>query len=1333
MSQSLSKILSLFLSFCLIFEHIAFAQSIDLSHYFANSGKPIFQGDKFRPLHLRYLGYDNLSQDFKILLDKGDTKKEDLENKTYIEENTQTLLKYFFIGLVLPNEKFWVNLRPDSPDNILDSDLEKTDIGRIFLEADLQLKKDTASFTSPQNSKGKAYWDKLYKKARELFGNENITIPTLTRPWIVPKEIIIREAPDNAYIYKATLKVMLEEDYLSSRQSAVSGLGSKGGGYTQYEFKDSRLKELNQYSTQLIKETIIPKLTYEINTSKRYAPLRQVYYSLILAQWFKQKYGSPGSIRATGISAPVNSYIDLIDSGNLTNLISIQPYDKQAYFKQYQKSFAEGEYNLREPVYSPQGQSVRRYMSGGMRMDCFHVIERISGTGSPILNYVKTMKSYVVYLLVALPLTIFYAGLSIEAKSIPSGKTPPASVVNLKVSEETGYVRLLRQALESNSKTTIEDTLWFALDKDSDLSRKDYIKLIPFLEEKISDFRIRDIVDSKNKVVSYMKDLLIKSYKEKCRGDISKVKGELTRYLSGLIDRIKEDTKGNANEEVIILWDIIFDILRISKYEKIPIDQSDLVNYKGALNNMQSYFRKYLFDPRNPAVDKEFWLRKYFDEYTGDHEYRGCIIEMNAPDPELLKEIALSELSFKIKSILIYNRIMYERMVISLLEDTVRNENDVKRVLRSLAWLTYSYEFKAFRKFIEEVMPQKNGDLKRALQIILYILSDGHFPNILGNDPLSKGNDSERLANILVEIMVIFCDVDTDIARVHIVAHLLLKDVFGALGLDKEFITEQNLVSLLDLLQREGQFDGGSIVLDSAYEEIYNFFSKSNINFQIDFIAKTAALDMYSNRDGILNQKGITLSERGEVLSSLMDIYKNYREYWDSLTKKLIYRIDDAYGGSFSFANLLRVFIHHDFRVSLSKFPYIDAWSLAMACAENMEIFNIEYTPNNIAEVIRLTQESLSKKRVYPFFKDTQEVIIVYDKNEQRFEEEAKRFKDSAVEAKVALITFIPADDYAREKDIANIVRNAKGKVFFAFFGHGNLSGYGAGINSDALHSAMKDYFKNNGVNSNFFLYSDCCYSWNINRELFDNLPDDGSVNITAFSVSGKYKPGISFQFPVTPDVTLEELIEYQKKPGYNEPTIFVLDNRNGIEEHFLKLRHPKSNKGSPRKPITISGSGVASDKVYMARKESSGGEKNTQTISSALESKNTFVSSSVESGKVPSLVLDKKGGIAFNALPIQTEAVASSVFGTLSGMRAFNGDLDAEWARIQAVFNAGIRPSVQRISEYAAAAATSLLAEEKIDQVRLMLADILRREEEEERLPATEPAVKNLIAVLES
>ena len=115
------------------------------------------------------------------------------------------------------------------------------------------------------------------------------------------------------------------------------------------------------------------------------------------------------------------------------------------------------------------------------------------------------------------------------------------------------------------------------------------------------------------------------------------------------------------------------------------------------------------------------------------------------------------------------------------------------------------------------------------------------------------------------------------------------------------------------------------------------------------------------------------------------------------------------------------------------------------------------------------------------------------------------------------------------------------------------------------------------------------------------------------------------------------------------------------------------------------------------------------------------------------SSIVEKTGGIAFNALPIRTEAVASSVLGSFPGVKAFQGDLDAEWAQIQQVFNAGIRPSVQRISEYTAAAASSGLAGEKIDQARGMLADILRRDEEDARLPVAEPALKNLITALES
>ena len=139
------------------------------------------------------------------------------------------------------------------------------------------------------------------------------------------------------------------------------------------------------------------------------------------------------------------------------------------------------------------------------------------------------------------------------------------------------------------------------------------------------------------------------------------------------------------------------------------------------------------------------------------------------------------------------------------------------------------------------------------------------------------------------------------------------------------------------------------------------------------------------------------------------------------------------------------------------------------------------------------------------------------------------------------------------------------------------------------------------------------------------------------------------------------------------------------------------------------------------------------QNTSSPLGEDNNVVGSTSLSTTV-----NDKGGIAFNALPIRTEAVASSALGPFSGFNAFKGDLDAEWAQIQQVFNAGIRPSIQRLSEYTLAVAgrggsRTAPTEEKIDGVRGLLADILRREEEDEKLPAAEAALKNLVSALES
>lgn len=373
------KILSLILSFGLLFQQIGFAQvalELNLASYLSRIGYNSLS-DKFRPIHLRYFSYDSLNDSFKLLVDKGDIEKGLSPSKLSgsilkgtvpedtLKQETQILLSYFLVGVTLPDEMFWVNLRPDSEDQIIDQYLEKTDVGKIMLEADLQLKKDTALFTSPNTPEGREYWDRLYKKAEELYGYESVAIPTLTRPWIVPGEIIVRESKDSAYVYKATLKVMLEQDYLQASSSKLQALS-----LSQYSFKDERSKALNEYSSQLIRELIIPKLTKEVNSSKRYSNLRQVYYSLILSRWFKLRFKglSPSKLSGSTLKGTAPAFTSLIDAKDLTNLISQESWSKTDYFKQYRKSFAEGEYNIKEPIYTPTGQVIRSYFSGGLNL-----------------------------------------------------------------------------------------------------------------------------------------------------------------------------------------------------------------------------------------------------------------------------------------------------------------------------------------------------------------------------------------------------------------------------------------------------------------------------------------------------------------------------------------------------------------------------------------------------------------------------------------------------------------------------------------------------------------------------------------------------------------------------------------------------------------------------------------------------------------------------------------------------------------------------------------------------------------------------------------------------
>ena len=108
----------------------------------------------------------------------------------------------------------------------------------------------------------------------------------------------------------------------------------------------------------------------------------------------------------------------------------------------------------------------------------------------------------------------------------------------------------------------------------------------------------------------------------------------------------------------------------------------------------------------------------------------------------------------------------------------------------------------------------------------------------------------------------------------------------------------------------------------------------------------------------------------------------------------------------------------------------------------------------------------------------------------------------------------------------------------------------------------------------------------------------------------------------------------------------------------------------------------------------------------------------------------NNKGGIDFSHPDIITRPV-SGLQSLADSPLAVNPNLDfeAEWGGIQAVFNAGIRPSARRLAEFAASASASSLNSRYLEELLGLITDLLRRDEEEKSAAPAEPELKGLLS----
>jgi Restriction endonuclease fold toxin 5 len=222
----------------------------------------------------------------------------------------------FFVWLELNPSQFWVNLNPGQPDQIIDPDLALTDVGRVMLLADLQLKTNLTQLVDPAGPLG----DEFYR--RIIVGGPDEDFCVSVRYWISPAPATVRDTGSELYILDAPLNVMAETLY---------SVDTRTGGRTCPDQTPQRA----QYNESVVRSVLLPSLVEAVNNDPEYADLRRVYMSRVAAEWYRQ------------VSATQDTfYKSLINDGIVGPYVSQQPWDPMDVFNDFVSQLYSHEFEI---------------------------------------------------------------------------------------------------------------------------------------------------------------------------------------------------------------------------------------------------------------------------------------------------------------------------------------------------------------------------------------------------------------------------------------------------------------------------------------------------------------------------------------------------------------------------------------------------------------------------------------------------------------------------------------------------------------------------------------------------------------------------------------------------------------------------------------------------------------------------------------------------------------------------------------------------------------------------------------------------------------------------
>ncbi|MBF0387833.1 MAG: hypothetical protein HQL20_08260 [Candidatus Omnitrophica bacterium] len=324
-----------------------------------------------------------------------DTGKSGIKiDSAQFKAESQKLVKYFLASLTVKEDDQWVNLSPYERDRMIPAELGGTELGRDMLAQDYILKQLTASLIYPEKALGKTFWDRVYAQVREKFGDVEVPVDTFNKVWIVADQAKVLERNNAAYIIGAHLKVMLETDYLATSMNAMTNVPMPTGGHdappadlNERGFvSPSRLPtpqpknvKATQVSTptptpqdeiakNVLREIVIPILEKEVNEGQNFAILRQMFYSMILASWYKVALKE----------ALLNQVYT--NKAKTAGVLADDPAVKEKIYEQYLQAYKKGVFNYIKEETDAVSQELmpRKYFSGGLRLGTGRNLSRVT-------------------------------------------------------------------------------------------------------------------------------------------------------------------------------------------------------------------------------------------------------------------------------------------------------------------------------------------------------------------------------------------------------------------------------------------------------------------------------------------------------------------------------------------------------------------------------------------------------------------------------------------------------------------------------------------------------------------------------------------------------------------------------------------------------------------------------------------------------------------------------------------------------------------------------------------------------------------------------------------